>query len=99
VYGLIGSFKAQAGKRDELIALMLAGTGGMPGCLSYVVAADPADADVVWVTEVWTDKAAHEGSLQLAQVKEVIAKAMPLIAGMGQHTVTEPRGGVGLPKA
>jgi quinol monooxygenase YgiN len=99
MYGLIGSFKAHPGKRDELIALMLSGTGGMPGCLSYIVAADPADPDVIWVTEVWTDKAAHEGSLALPQVKAVIAQAMPLIAGMGQHTTTDPRGGVGLPKA
>lgn len=99
MYGLIGSFKAQSGKRDELIALMLSSTGEMPGCLSYIVAADPADADVIWVTEVWTDKASHEGSLSLPQVKDVIGKAMPLIAGMGQHTVTEPRGGVGLAKS
>lgn len=99
MYGLIGSFKAQPGKRDELIGLMLASTGEMPGCLSYVVAADPADPDVVWVTEVWTDKASHEGSLSLPQVKETISKAMPLIAGFGQHTVTDPRGGVGLPKS
>lgn len=97
MYGLIGSFKAQAGKRDELIRLMLSGTEAMPGCLSYVVAADPEDADLIWVTEVWTDKAAHEGSLQLPQVKETISKAMPLIASFGQHTSTEPRGGVGLP--
>lgn len=98
MFGLIGSFKAHAGKRDELIALILAGTGAMPGCLSYVVAADTADPDQVWVTEAWTDKASHEASLQLAAVKETIAKAMPLIAGFGQRTVTEPRGGVGLPK-
>jgi quinol monooxygenase YgiN len=96
MYGLIGSFKAHPGKRDELIELMLSGTEEMPGCLSYVVAADPQDADLIWVTEVWTDKAAHEGSLQLPRVKEVIGKAMPLISGFGQHTVTEPRGGVGI---
>ena len=25
----------------------------MPGCLSYVVARDPTDADAIWITEVW----------------------------------------------
>jgi quinol monooxygenase YgiN len=98
MYGLIGSFKAQPGRRDELIGLMLAGTGAMPGCLSYIIAADPADPDVIWVTEVWTDQASHEGSLKLPEVQETIARARPLIAGFGQRTVTDPRGGVGLPK-
>jgi len=47
MYGLIGSFKAAPGLRDELVALLLAGTGDMPGCRSYVVAQDPAEPDTV----------------------------------------------------
>ena len=42
MYGLIGKMRTQPGQRDALIAILLAGTGGMPGCLSYVVAKDPA---------------------------------------------------------
>ena len=38
----------------------------MPGCLSYIVAEDPNDPDALWVTEVWTDEAAHRASLDLA---------------------------------
>ena len=42
MYGLIGSFKAAPGRRDELVALLLAGAGDMRGCRSYIVAQDPA---------------------------------------------------------
>lgn len=90
MYGLIGSFKAAEGRRAELIRLLLAETGDMPGCLSYVVAEDPADDVTVWVTEVWTDAVAHKASLQLPAVKAVIAQAMPLIAAFGEHRETRP---------
>lgn len=68
----------------------------MPGCLSYVVAADPADPDGVWVSEVWTNAESHKASLQLESVKAAITKGMPLIAGFESHVETEPRGGIGI---
>ena len=54
MYGLIGRIRAVPGQRAALAAVMVE-DGAMPGCLSYVVAEDPADADVLWVTEVWVD--------------------------------------------
>ena len=59
MYGLIGKMKVTPGQRDALIALLLGGVSDMPGCLSYVVAQDPADADIVWITEVWDSQASH----------------------------------------
>lgn len=96
MYGLIGKFKTHPGKRDELIALMLAETPAMPGCRSYVVARDTKDPDGVWVTEVWDDAARHKASLEIPEVRAVIAKAMPLIAGFEAHQETEPVGGAGI---
>ena len=43
MYGLIGKLTAVAGQRDALAAILLGSTGTMPGCLSYVIATDPAD--------------------------------------------------------
>ena len=43
MFGLLGRMKAAPGKRSELIGLLLDGSGGMPGCLSYIVAEDLAD--------------------------------------------------------
>jgi quinol monooxygenase YgiN len=96
MYGLIGKMTTAPGQRDTLIAVLLAGTANMPGCLSYVVAKDPDDDVGVWVTEVWESQASHAASLSLPSVKEAIAKGRPLIAGFGQRVVTTPIGGHGL---
>ena len=96
MFGLIGKMIAVDGKRDELIAILLAGVGGMPGCLSYIIAKDPSDANAIWITEVWNSKASHEASLSLPSVKEAIAKGRPLISGFGDRVVTTPVGGHGL---
>ncbi len=96
MYGLIGKMTAVPGQRDALIAIMLAGGDAMPGCLSYVVALDPTDADAIWITEVWDSKASHAASLSLPSVRAAIARARPLIAGFGERFETEPVGGIGL---
>ena len=96
MYGLIGKMLAQPGKRDALIGHLLAGTGEMPGCLSYVVATDKTNADAIWITEVWDSPASHQASLKLPAVQATIAKARPLIAGFGERFETNPVGGVGL---
>lgn len=96
MYGLIGQMLAAPGKRDELLAILGESTGDMPGCLSYVIAKDPANADALWITEVWIDKDAHAASLKLPAVQAAIAKARPIIAGFPQHFETEPVIGQGL---
>jgi quinol monooxygenase YgiN len=97
MYGLIGKMRAKPSKRDELLAILLTGINPMPGCLSYVVAKDPADADAIWITEVWDNEASHKGSLTLPEVRAAISQAMPLIQGFESSTPVEPVGGVGLP--
>ena len=96
MYGLIGKMMAQPGKRAALTAILLDGLADMPGCLSYVVADDPADADVIWITEVWRDKESHAASLQLPSVRDAITRGRPLIAGMERIAETQPLGGTGL---
>ena len=68
----------------------------MPGCLSYVVAKDPSDADAIWVTEVWESQVSHRASLALPSVQQAIALGKPLIAGFGERFETQPVGGHGL---
>ena len=96
MYGLIGKMLAKPGQRDALIGLLLEGTGQMPGCLSYIVAADTTNADGIWITEVWDKPESHQASLRLPAVQATIAKARPLIAGFGERFETNPVGGVGL---
>ena len=96
MFGLIGRIRAVPGKRGELAAVLVQEDGSMPGCLSYVVAEDPADADLLWVTEVWTNEAAHKASLSLPSVQAAIAKGRPLIAGFDSQVRTKVLGGIGL---
>ena len=99
MYGLIGKMRAQPGQRDALIALLLEGTAGMPGCLSYVIAKDKSDLDALWITEAWDSQASHAASLALPSVQAAIAQGRPLIAGFGERFETEPVGGQGLAPA
>lgn len=96
MYGRIGKIVAVEGRREELAAILIDGVGGMPGCLSYVVANDLEDADALWVTEVWDSEASHQASLSLPSVQEAIRRGRPLIVRFEEGTVTAPLGGHGL---
>lgn len=96
MYGLIGRIMATPGNRAELAAILLEGTGAMPGCLSYVVAEDAEEPDALWVTEVWDSADSHRASLSLPGVQAAIARGRPLIAGFDNRRETRPLGGAGL---
>ena len=96
MYGLITKITAAAGRRDALATILIDGTGAMPGCFSYVVAADATEPDALWVTEVWESQASHQASLQLPTVQAAIAKGRPLIAGFSNRVETAPLGGHGI---
>ena len=99
LYGLHGSFQAHPGRGDELTAILLeaaAALGADDACRLYVVHRSPEDPDVVWVTEAWTDRDAHRASLEDPATREMIARAMPLIAGFPGSAELRTVGGKGL---
>ena len=96
MYGLIAKITAAAGQRDALATILIDGTDAMPGCLSYVIAADATEPDALWVTEVWESQASHQASLQLPAVQTAIAKGRPLIADFSNRVETAPLGGHGI---
>ena len=98
MFGLIGKMSSVPGQRDALIAILLEGVSGMPGCLSYIVAKDAQDENGIWISEVWTDQESHAASLRLPAVKEAIAKGRLLITGFSNSVTTVPVGGMGLPQ-
>jgi quinol monooxygenase YgiN len=85
MFMLHGRLAAWPGKRDDLLAILAEGEQGerLPGCRLYLVAVDEADAEGVWVTEVWESEGAHAASLQLERVQEQIARARPLLDPAG----------------
>lgn len=97
MYGLIVKMKVVAGKREEMVGILRESAAEMPGCLSYVVASDFADENVLWVTELWDTAASHDASLLLPRVKSVIPRAKELVASLERIAVTSPIWGVGLP--
>jgi len=99
-YGLFGKFLAQPGTRDELVGHLLQAAHLLErndGCLHYVVSTSD-EPEAVWVSEVWTDQAAHDASLEPADVRALIQRARPLIAGMSDQTHLTVHGGKGLPR-
>jgi quinol monooxygenase YgiN len=96
MYGIIGKMLTHENKRDELIEILLAGTQGMPGCLSYIIAKDSEDENALWITEAWDSQESHQASLTMESVQDAIVKGRPLIAGFGERFETAPVGGQGL---
>lgn len=98
LYGYIGSMKTQPGKREEVVAILLSGLGGLQraGCIQYTVGVSLGDDVTIWASEVWGSKEQHDASLQLPEVKEVIARAMPMLTGDFTRTETVVQGGLGL---
>lgn len=96
MFGMIGRITAQPGKRNELAKILAPGEGTLTGCLSYIVANDPNDADALYVTEAWESREAHAASLTLPAVQAAIDKGRLLIAKFETIAITEPVGGIGL---
>ncbi len=82
MFGLVGKLVAQPGKRDDVLAILRASVqegDPMPGCRLYLTGRPSDEPDVIVVTEVWDDEAAHAASLQLPAVRDAIRRAMPLL--------------------
>jgi len=97
-YGLIGNQTAKEGKGNQLAQLLIEASKvleGFEGCIQYIIAQEVKNKDIIWVTEIWTSKEVHSASLQLPEIKSIIAEAMPFIeetSGLGAETI--PVGGV-----
>ena len=90
MYGLIGKIRTTPGQRDTVVEALLEGTRSMPGCLSYVVALDPGNADAIWVTEVWESREHHQASLDAPSILDHFrygSKAVRGARGVGYHVM------------
>jgi quinol monooxygenase YgiN len=91
LYGLILRLTSAPGRRDELIHMMGgANSQAIRGCLSFIVAEDSVNEDVLWVTEVWESQASHEASLEAPPIKGSLTKADVLIIGFEKIAATTP---------
>ncbi len=99
-YGLCGKIVASPGQGEVLARHLLdaaAALGDVAACRLYLVSRDVHDPDAMWVVEVWDDADAHRASLDLDAVQQLITRARPVIAEMGERFELEPLGGKGFP--
>jgi quinol monooxygenase YgiN len=97
LYGLFSTFSAADGAQNQLITHLLNAAALFsddPTCIQYIVG--QSGEREVSAFEVWTDRAAHDASLEREDVRALIKAARPLIAGMGQQTELDIGGGKGL---
>jgi quinol monooxygenase YgiN len=97
-FGMYVKFTTHAGQRDTLVQVLLEAAAlaqSFEGCELYIVNISDNEPDTVWVTEIWSDSAAHEASLTLEETKAIIQRGRPLIAGAEQIRI-RPLGGKGL---
>jgi len=100
--GRVGRYvqlKAREGQRDALVGHMLGAAQllvDVPGCELYVINTSAADADAVWVTEVWSTQAELDASLTIESVKASVEQVLPLLAGPPDRIDILPVGGKGL---
>ena len=97
-YGYAGTMRTRPGHRDEVVGILLSGVDGLRavGCQLYVVGVADSEPDLIWVTEVWDSKEAHDASLQLPATKEAISRAMPMLTGDFTGQETTVLGGLGV---
>lgn len=100
--GYYVKFTAKAGQRDTLVERLLRAAelaGRAAGCELYIVNTVEAEADVVWVTEVWRSAEDHRASLEGLATEEgraMIGETLALLAGPPERTDVLPVGGKGL---
>ena len=99
-YLLHGKLTAKPGQQKELADILIQASqlvSTAKGCTLYVVSHDKEDENSVYVTEIWDSKNDHDDSLKIEGVRELIMKAMPILAAQptkGQEL--EILGGIGI---
>ena len=96
---MIVKLPAQEGKGEELVAVLsevVAATASEPGTLQYVCLQDSANADEVWMYELYTDQAAVEAHMGGAVFQAAFPKIGKLLAGAPEFHNLTPRSGKGL---
>lgn len=98
-FGLHGKLLSHPGQGDALAQILLDAAktvSSLPGCEIYFISRDEKDPNAIYVTEVWKSEADHKASLQMPDVRALIEKGRPMVAGFAESTRFVPVGGHGL---
>ena len=78
MFGVCGRMTAQPGRRDEVVDLIresVRAGGDASGLIAYSVIATLEEPDTIWVTELWSDKAAHDTMTRSEPVRTVFKRS------------------------
>ncbi len=76
------------------------GLVGAPGCALYAIGRDKNDADVIRVTELWSDEESIAAALTAEAPEEVsVDDVLSLLAGRPEVIEFTPLGGAGIPQS
>ncbi len=81
-FSFIGKITLQDGARSEFNTLMQEAFAGMNDCISCMTLLDVKDPNVIWVSETWPSRAAHDAVLDDPDLQAVFAKGRPMITKM-----------------
>jgi len=93
-YGKATAKPGQGAALGELLLQAADRNRALGGCLQYDVYRSVFDPDVIWVTELWTDQAAVDRSLNDEVNRGLIERGRDLIADMEMVELV-PLGGIG----
>jgi quinol monooxygenase YgiN len=82
MFSVYGRMTAQPGRRDQLIAVLLDGLHASReyGLLTYSINTLFDDPDTIWLTQLWTDKHAHDAGTRSEPVAAASRRIPPLLA-------------------
>jgi quinol monooxygenase YgiN len=89
-FGLAINYRARPGKGADLMRVMGEGLPAMEGSLAFLIAADEADPDSIWVMEYWIDKAAHERAIQSPAGLAEVAKGQAFVEKLVSRVILRP---------
>jgi quinol monooxygenase YgiN len=83
MFSVYGRMTVQPGKRDAVLDLLresVRAGGDASGLIAYSVNATLDEPDTIWVTELWTDKTAHDAMTHSEPVRKVTQQLIALLA-------------------
>ena len=83
LFSVYGRMTALPGRCDELIALLHEGFragGDDSGLLTYSINTAPEEPDTIWLTQLWTDREAHDATTRSEAVANVTQRFRALLA-------------------
>ena len=88
MYLLQGKLTAKSGLQKQLSEILIEASqlvSTAPGCQLYLISTPVEDtSEEVFITEIWNSKEAHDNSLKIPGVKELISLAIPILEEMPQ---------------